>query len=61
MKDAKLKVFNLGHKSFGNFFTYPEYQFFKGVLYFYDAKYEDASKNFKRALELMEKRVETES
>ncbi len=40
MKEAKQKIFSLGHQSFGNFFTYPEYQFFKGVLYFYDGKYE---------------------
>ncbi len=57
VKEAKQKVIGLGHKSFGNFFTVSEYQFFKGVLYFYDGKYEEASKNFKRALELMEKRV----
>lgn len=50
IKEAKQKVVGLGHKGFGNFFTVVEYQFFKGVLYFYDGKYEEASKNFKRAL-----------
>ncbi len=39
VKEAKQKVFGLGHQSFGNFFTISEYQFFKGVLYFYDGKY----------------------
>jgi len=53
IKQAKKKIFGLGYKKFGNFFTEVDYQFYKAVFYFYDEKYEMAAKNFKRAYELM--------
>lgn len=49
MKDAKQKVVSLGDTKFGHFVTICEYQFYKGLMYFYDGKYESASKNFRRA------------
>ena len=39
-------------------FKESEYQFYKGVLYFYAKEYESAEKNFERSLALKEKHIE---
>lgn len=49
MKEAKKST----NGSFGNIFEEFDYQFYKGVMYFYDKKYPEASKNFKRAMDII--------
>jgi hypothetical protein len=58
IKDAKKKVNSLGDGEWGNFFTNADYQFYKAVMYFYDAKYDKAAENFRKATEIYEKHVE---
>ena len=42
---------------FGVIFAECDYQFYKGVLYFYDRKYAEASKNFKRAIDILDRQM----
>jgi hypothetical protein len=42
---------------FGVIFAEFDYQFYKGVLYFYDRKYAEASKNFKRAIDILDRQM----
>lgn len=49
MKAAKAKT----QSQFGILFHEFDYQFYKAVLYFHDGKYAEASKNFKRALDII--------
>ena len=51
MKEAKRTTAG----SFGNIVQEFDYQFYKAVLYFCDKKYAEASKNFKRSIDIMEK------
>ena len=57
MKQTKKKT---EHK-FGHIFNEFDYQFYKGIMYFYDKKYAEASKNFKRALDFIESQASTPS
>jgi tetratricopeptide (TPR) repeat protein len=42
---------------FGVIFAESDYQFYKAVLYFYDRKYAEASKNFKRAIDILDREM----
>lgn len=53
MKEAKRTTAG----SFGNIVQEFDYQFYKAVLYFCDKKYAEASKNFKRSIDIMEKKM----
>lgn len=53
MKEAKSTTGG----SFGNIVREFDYQFYKAVLYFCDKKYPEASKNFKRAIDIIEKEM----
>jgi tetratricopeptide (TPR) repeat protein len=53
MKEAKKKT----DGTFGVIFEEFDYQFYKAVMYFYDKKYAEASKNFKRAIDIIDKQM----
>jgi tetratricopeptide (TPR) repeat protein len=46
IKEVKKRSMNTGEGKFGYFVTEADYQFYKGVLYFYIKDYQNASKNF---------------
>ena len=54
MKEAKKK----SHNEFGVLVEQYDYQFYKGVMYFYCENYPSARKNFNRALSLLQKQVD---
>lgn len=58
MKNAKKRTTTADVSTFGNLFHEPDYHFYKGVMYFYEGKFAEAGKNFKRALDLSVKEVE---
>jgi tetratricopeptide (TPR) repeat protein len=53
MKSVKRSTDN----KFGVIFAEFDYQFYKAVLYFYDRKYAEASKNFKRAIDILDQQM----
>jgi tetratricopeptide (TPR) repeat protein len=42
---------------FGSIFSEFDYQFYKAAMYFYDRKYAEASKNFKRAMDIIDRQM----
>lgn len=57
IKETKQHAHSTGETKFGHLFKESDYQFYKGVLYFYCKEYEKSAKNFERALKLVEDQI----